>query len=141
MIGVGVHPQRYADASGEVELTVSGLTKATVSVSAVDSSGTEVFSETFTGNGTRTFQVAEGACQIKTTIVSAKGNSRYNLSLLMPEVTEISFEKEEVPLADSPFADHDSVFNIITMCINLLTLIGIVTIIVLLTRKRRTDHR
>lgn len=131
----------YADAPGEVELTVSGLTKATVSVSAVDSSGTEVFSETFTGNGTRAFQVAEGACQIKTTIVSAKGNIRYNLSLLMPEVTEISFEKEEVPLAASPFADHDSVFNIITMCINLLMLIGIVTIIVLLTRKQRIDHR
>lgn len=131
----------YADAPGEVELTVSGLTKATVSVSAVDSSGTEVFSEIFTGNGTRTFQVAEGVCQIKTTIVSAKGNSRYNLSLLMPEVTEISFEKEEVPLADSPFADHDSVFSIITMCINLLTLIGIVTIIVLLTRKQRIGHR
>lgn len=130
----------YADAPGEVELTISGLVKATMSVSVVDSSGTEVFSETFTGNGTRKFSVAEGACQIKTTIVTAKGNGRYTLSLLMPEVTEISFEKEEVPLAASPFADHDSVFNIITMCINLLVLIGIVVIIVLLTRKQRIGH-
>lgn len=130
----------YADAPGEVELTISGLVKATVSVSVVDSSGTEVFSETFTGNGTRKFSVAEGACQIKTTIVTAKGNGRYTLSLLMPEVTEINFEQEEVPLAASPFADHDSFFNIITMCINLLVLIGIVVIIVLLTRKQRIGH-
>lgn len=130
----------YADAPGEVELTISGLVKATVSVSVVDSSGTEVFSETFTGNGTRKFSVAEGACQIKTTIVTAKGNGRYTLSLLMPEVTEINFEQEEVPLAASPFADHDSFFNIITMCINLLVLIGMVVIIVLLTRKQRIGH-
>lgn len=131
----------HADASGEVELSVSGLTKATVSVSVSDSSGAEVFSETFTGNGTRTFQVSEGDCQIATSIVTAKGNGKYGLSLLMPEVVTVSFAEEEVPLAASPFANHSSVLTIIMVCINVLTLVGIAVIIVLLTKKQRIGRR
>ena len=85
-----------------MELTVSGLNKMTLSVSVIDGSGTEVFSEIFTGNGTRSFQVSDGSCQIQAEIITAKGNSKYELFLLAPEVVTVDFEEEEVPLSGAP---------------------------------------
>lgn len=100
----GATNSHYAEveAAGEMELTVSGLNKMTLSVSVIDGSGAEVFSEIFTGNGTRTFQISEGGCQIRTEIVTAKGKSTYKISLLAPEVTTVEFEEEEVPLSGAP---------------------------------------
>lgn len=103
----GAANSHYAEveAAGEMELKVSGLNKMTLSVSVIDGSGIEVFSEIFTGNGTRTFQVSEGGCQIRTEIVTAKGKSAYGISLLTPEVTTVEFEEEEVPLSGTPVSN------------------------------------
>ena len=118
---------------GEMELTVSGLNKMTLAVTVTDGSGSEVFRETFTGNASRTFQVSEGSCRIETEIVSSKGKGSYTLSLLAPEVTEISYEEEEVPLASAGHGTFDKVM----MGLNAATLIGMAAVIVLLVKKQR----
>lgn len=125
-----------AEAEGEMELTVSGLNKATLAVSVRDSGGSEVFSEVFTGNGTRTFWVPEGACRVEASIVTAKGNGKFGLSLLMPEVVTVEFEEEEVPLAGHPVSVGPSAFEIVRITMDALILAGVGAVIVLLLKKR-----
>lgn len=131
----GASKSHYAEVEvpGEMELTVSGLNKMTLAVTVTDGSGSEVFRETFTGNASRTFQVSEGSCRIETEIVSSKGKGSYTLSLLAPEVTEISYEEEEVPLASAGHGTFDKVM----MGLNAATLIGMAAVIVLLVKKQR----
>ena len=119
-----------------MELTVSGLNKATLAVSVRDSGGSEVFSEVFTGNGTRTFWVPEGACRVEASIVTAKGNGKFGLSLLMPEVVTVEFEEEEVPLAGHPVSVGPSAFEIVRITMDALILAGVGAVIVLLLKKR-----
>lgn len=101
------------ETTGEMELAVSGLNRMTLSVSVTDGSGSEVFSEIFTGNGTRTFQVSAGACQVNTEIITAKGNGKYTLSLLTPETGTVTFEDEEVPLNALPASNPMNITAIV----------------------------
>ncbi len=127
-----------AEAEGEIELTVSGLNKAALAVSVIDSAGSEVFNSTFTGNGTQTFWVAEGTYRVETTIATAKGSNKYTISLLMPEVVTINFEEEEVPLVGLPTTDNPNTFDIVIMSVGVLALIGVGSTMILLLKKRRT---
>ncbi len=101
--GAGFSYEAVADADGILTLTVSGLAKATILVTVSDSTG-EVFSESFAANGTKEFWVAQGDCRVDVTIVQGSGNAKFNLALLMPEVIEVEFAEDEVPLDDMPFA-------------------------------------
>ena len=59
-----------AASGGTMSLTVSDLNRVTLAVSVTDGSGAEVFSETFTGGGTREFTVSE---QIAVRLVKGLG--------------------------------------------------------------------
>lgn len=123
-----------APTSGIMSLTVSGLSKVTLAVSVTDSTGAQVFSENFTGSGTREFPVAEGNCTIQANIVSAKGNGRYTISGEMPETVELQFEENEIPLAEQP-STGPSAIEIVTVVSNVLTLVGVGAVIVLLLKR------
>ena len=128
-----------AASGGTMSLTVSDLNRVTLAVSVTDGSGTEVFSETFTGGGTREFMVSEGPCSIRTSIVSAKGNGKYAISGEMPGTAAVSFAEEEVPLAAQPATEGPGAFDIVMMSAEILILIGVCAIIVLLAKKRGSE--
>jgi subtilisin family serine protease len=101
--GANFNYSAYADAAGILSLNVSGLNKTTVLVSVTDSSGSEVFSQSFAGNAVQSFWVEEGSCALAVTITDGNGNCSFNLGLLMPEVITMQFAEEEVPLdKDAP---------------------------------------
>ncbi len=87
-----------SDADGTVTLSVSGLSKTTITVSIKSDDGRQVFCETFKGNSSRDFWAATGSYTVTMSIDSANGNQRVDLSLLMPEELYVYFAEEEVPL-------------------------------------------
>ena len=137
--GVNQSHSVTAASGGTMSLTVSDLNRVTLAVSVTDGSGAEVFSETFTGGGTREFTVSEGPCSIQTSIVSAKGNGKYAISGEMPGAAAVSFAEEEVPLAAQPATEGPGAFDIVMMSAEILILIGVCAIIVLLAKKRGSE--
>lgn len=126
-----------AEAEGEVELTVSGLNRMTLNVSIRDEEGNELFSEAFTGNGTRTFWAPAGNCTVETDIISAKGNGKFQLELLMPEVAVFEFDEEEVPLTGAPQTAGGNTLAVVSLVLNVLTLLGVGAILVAVKRRSK----
>ena len=89
-----------ADASGMMNLSVGDLTKTTVRVKVIDSTGSEVFSKNFPGNGNAQFSVAEGACNIEVSILEGNGKVKFTVSGQTPEVILTEFAQKEIPTSD-----------------------------------------
>lgn len=94
------HKNVIADAAGWMDFSVTSLDKGmTIKVEVKNqSSGAVVYTNTYTGVGGTQFWVDEGKFDVNVTISACNGNSKYGIKLVTPEVLQIVFTEEEVPL-------------------------------------------
>lgn len=112
------HTNIIADQYGWMDLRVNSIDKnMTITVEFVDAESKQaVFADTFSAAGMKQYQIGEGRYDLKVTIDKANGNSKYNISLQMPEEIEIHFAENEVPLSDgsSLLATPESTVDAVT---------------------------
>ena len=129
------HTNIIADSFGWMDFKITSLDKnMTITVEFIDSASKQrVFKDTFSAAGSKQYQINEGKYELKVTIDKANGNSKYDISLLMPEVRYLEFAEEEVPLANSPQTDETE-YPIYVIYLTGALLIGLVTVL-MLTKK------
>ena len=75
----------------------------TIKVELIDTATKKaVLTDTFSATGFKQFRIGEGKYELKVSIEKANGNSKYEISLLMPEVVTYEFLDKEVPLTEAP---------------------------------------
>jgi len=123
-----------AEAAGIMSLTVTVANKTAGRVVVTNGAGTEVFNETFAGNGSRDIRLEAGVYNITGTITEGNGNTNFTMALRMPEVITIGFAQAEVPLAPGPMQQGytPSAFLIISLVGALVVLL----VLVILYEKR-----
>jgi hypothetical protein len=84
------------DVAGNVVISVSDLSKTTVSITILDPAGREVFKESFTANATRNFKAATGNYSVRTSIAAANGNTSFGLNITTPGGAALVFPKPEI---------------------------------------------
>ena len=138
------HTNIVAGQSGWMDLKVTSLDKnMTIVVELIDSASKSVLiKDAFSAAGMKQYQVDDSRYELKVTIDKANGNSKYDISLLMPEISTVSFAEEEVPLADweatiAPIPQTgDAGLPVHILVLLGLSLLGMVVILRLVKRKR-----
>ena len=102
---VVTHTGVVSSALGFMDLTVASIDKnMTISVQLIDTATNKaVLTDKFSAAGTKQYKIDAGKYNLAVTIVSANGNSKYGINLLMPEAAPVLFyETTEVPLLTLP---------------------------------------
>ncbi|MCL1810241.1 MAG: S8 family serine peptidase, partial [Clostridiales bacterium] len=136
---VVTHTNITSDQSGWMDLKVTSLDKnMTIIAEFIDSATKQVIvKDTFSAAGMKQYQIEDGRYELKVTIDKANGNSKYDISLLMPENSVVTFEEEEVPLAFYPEAETDRMP--LTIALFLAAILTSAFMTMWLVRKRRED--
>jgi len=92
------HTGIVARNTGWLDFNVSSIDKnMTINVQLVNTTTREaVISDSFSATGRKQYRAEEGKYELTVTVDKSIGNSKYTISLIMPEVTEFDFEEAEV---------------------------------------------
>jgi hypothetical protein len=138
-----------ADAEGMMSMTVGGLNKTTVQVKVIDSTGSAVLTQSFPGNATKEFWVAEGSCFVEVSIIEGNGNVKFDLSFLTPEVVYHDIAQEEVPLAGGVFNlpqddvlidNNNNSLVLFSAAANGVLIVAVGILVLMLAKKRKVQN-
>ena len=126
--------------SGWTDLKVAKLDKnMTISVQFVNRATNAVaFEDSFSGSGSKQYQIDAGDYALVTTINKANGNGKYSIELKMPEVKMVEFDQEEIPLEEYPAIEEGLRQNTISlMVLGVLCFCGLAYLFIMNVRKAR----
>ena len=98
--GIVTHTGIVCNEMGFMDLQVADIDKnMTITVKLVDTATKKtMMTDTFTAAGSKQYNILNGKYELVVGVIKANGNSKYELNLLMPEVTQPFFVEEEIPL-------------------------------------------
>ena len=92
------HTGIKSGASGYMDLKVTSLDKnMTIFIQFVDPASKKAeFTDTFSAAGSKQYKIGTGSYELWVTVDKANGNSKYDITMVMPEVVTMEYSKVEV---------------------------------------------